>query len=482
MSGEGCFLFVKNNRVRSKRSMWSIALEKNYNQVYNYYEVINMRKFEESQTLELKSVITTDIKKEVIAFANTNGGEIYVGIDDDGKIIGLDDVKNELERISNMFHDGIKPDITPFISLDILVIDGKDIIKVNVFRGEKTPYYLSDKGLKPSGVYIRHGNTSTQASDKYIRKLIRENDKIDYESLISKGQDLTFSYAESFFKEKSILFGDAQKKTLGFISKEREYTNLGLLFSDQCEASIKCARYMGDTKEVFMDRKEFTGSILKQLEDVFNYLMHNHNSISSRIEGLYRKDSFEYPDVALREALLNCIVHKDYDFNSNTLIHIYENRIEFLNVGGLMNGISMESIMLGVSITRNTKLANIFYRLDLVESFGTGIGRIVQSYNDSIEKPSFISRDQAFLVTLPNMKFKKKETINSPIYINEELSSEERLIIEYLEQNNSINRQGVEKLIGISKTAAINLINELLKKKNIYALGKGRAVKYYLKN
>lgn len=152
-------------------------------------------KYVESPQLELKEQINAEFKKEIIAFANTDGGEIYVGIARDGSITGIADPESEMEKIGNMIRDGIKPDLTAYTSIERVEDDGKNLIRVSVSRGLKRPYHLTDKGLKPTGVFVRHGVSSVPATDEAIRQMLRESDGTTFDKMRSINQELTFDYA-----------------------------------------------------------------------------------------------------------------------------------------------------------------------------------------------------------------------------------------------------------------------------------------------
>ena len=336
-------------------------------------------KFLESNTVELKEIVNNDFKKEIVAFANTSGGEIFVGVDNKGNVIGIDNAEKEMERISSMIRDGIKPDLIHFTTVETIEVENKNIIRVNVSRGGKIPYHLTDKGMKPSGVYVRHGVASVPASEEMIREMIKQNDGTTYDKARSLNQELTFDFAESFFKKYGVPFAYENKRTLGLIDSDGFYTNAALLLSDQCEHSIKCAIFKGTGKSTFRARKEFYGSILQQLEDAYRYIDLSNNN-PAIIEGLQRIEHLDYPKSAVREALLNAIVHRDYNYSGSIIVNIFDDRIEFVSLGGLVKGISIDDIMHGVSQSRNMMIANIFYRLELIESYGTGIQRIIESY------------------------------------------------------------------------------------------------------
>ena len=169
--------------------------------------------FQESETIELKSIVVDDIKKEIIAFANCEGGKIYVGVQDDGTVVGLEEPDKAALQISNMVHDTIKPDITLFLHYETLTVEGKSIVAVEVRRGTERPYYIAKKGLRPEGVYVRQGYSSVPAADAAIRRMIKETDGDSFEEMRSLEQSLTFDAAKKEFTERNIPLGLSQMKT-----------------------------------------------------------------------------------------------------------------------------------------------------------------------------------------------------------------------------------------------------------------------------
>ncbi len=357
--------------------------------------------YNESETVELKQELTEGIKHEIIAFANTNGGTIYIGIADNGDIIGLNDLKKEEERVCSMIRDSISPDLAMSTSVSTISDDGKDILKIEVQSGSHKPYYLKKNGMKPSGVYTRLGTTSAQASEATIRQLIQHSDGTSFDKMRSLEQNLSFDYAEQFFEKSDLPFGKNEKQSLKLIDQYGMYTNAGLLFSDQCGHMIKCAVAGESASERFRAREEFTGSILKQLDNALHFLDLS-NPLRSEIEGLYRKDTQSYPKVAIREALLNAVVHRDYHFSGAIMIHVTPTEMEIISHGAIPHGLSIKDIQSGVSECRNEVIAHIFYRLKLIEIYGTGIREIVKSYEDFSKNPEFIVNPNSFIVKLPN--------------------------------------------------------------------------------
>ena len=313
---------------------------------------------------EFKREYVEDIKKTLVAFVNTDGGNLYIGIDDDGNAVEVNNIDGVMLQVSNVIRDAIKPDLAMFCDINVETVQDKKVVKITVNRGTARPYYLSAKGIRPEGVYVRQGSSSVPASESAILSMIRETAGDSYEEARSLIQELTFNEANIVFENKQIPFGDAQKRSLGLIGEDGTYTNLALLLSDQCTHTVKIAVFEGEQKTVFKDRREFGGSLLKQLNDAYQFI-DQFNHTHAHTEGLYRVDKRAYPTEAIREALLNAIVHREYSFSASTLISIFDNRIEFVSIGGLARGISQSDILLGISIARNKKAR----RCDLLFAF-----------------------------------------------------------------------------------------------------------------
>lgn len=426
-------------------------------------------KYRESGNVELKREINADFKKEVVAFANSDGGEIYVGVEDDGNACGVKNPQEDMERLSSMIRDGIRPDLTGYTAMECFEQEGRTILRLSVSQGSRRPYHLRDKGLKPSGVFVRHGVASVPASEDMIREMIRQSDGTVYDKARSVNQDLTFDYTERYFKERGLSFTAENQRTLGLIDNDGYYTNTALLLSEQCTHSIKCAVYEGTGKTKFKTRKEFSGPVLQQLEEAYAFLELN-NDVASDFEGLKRIDHYSYPQFALREALLNTIVHRDYDYSGSTLVSIFDDRIEFVSLGGLVKGITLTDILRGASQSRNMVLAAIFYRLELIESYGTGIQRILEGYANVEKEPEFLSGPASFLAILPNMNVREE-------FQDSDKSDEERVMELFLTKI-EVRKTDIQDLLGCSAFPAGKLLNRLIEKGYIVRRGNARATRY----
>ncbi len=433
--------------------------------------------FQESETVELKAIVVEDIKKEIIAFANCEGGKLYIGVLDDGTVTGLDNPDETSLQISNMVRDAIKPDLTMFLHYETVTVDGKKIVAVDIQQGTERPYYIAKKGLRPEGVYVRQGYSSVPATNTAIRRMIKETDGDHFEEMRSLEQKLTFESAKKIFAERNVKFGFTQMKTLGMATQDGVYTNLGLLLSDQCVHTIKAAVFQGTTQSEFKDRKEFSGSLFRQMDEAYDFIDFR-NQTHSTFDKLYRIDRRDYPETAVREALMNLLVHREYSFRASTFISLYSDRLEFISIGGLVNGVSLKDVTMGISVCRNAKLANIFYRLELIEAYGTGIIKIMEAYEGTGMTPQIETSDNAFKIILPNLNAMPEP--ERQIQVNSENSMPEEKVIALTKQRGFVTRKEIEILLGMGQSSCGRLLKKMTENGLLIQEGTGKNIHYCL--
>ncbi len=427
----------------------------------------------ETENIEFKVQFTDDIYKEVVAFANTDGGVIYVGFDNSGNAVGIANVDDTYTRITNGIRDAIAPDVTVFVRYTLQ--DGK-IIKISVGEGSFKPYYLKAKGLKPSGVYVRQGASSVPASLEQIRRMIKLSDGDVFEEMRSMEQNLTFDCAAGAFERYNVEFTREKYRILGLTDgTDNMYTNLAQIVSDQCSHTVKIAVFANTAKTEFRDSKEFVGSVFKQLDEAFAYLT-LCNKTASSIKGLVRTDRADYPEEALREALLNALVHRDYGFSGSIIINVTDSEMEFISIGGLLPGLSPEDIKSGISQPRNKHLAEVFHRLRLIESYGTGIRKIYSLYENQAVQPRIEVSPNTFKIVLPNMN----SSANRGKSEKTELTPQLQTVLSYIEDNGHITDAQVQELLGVKHTRSYTLMKGLLDAGFLVSVGRG-ADKIYIK-
>ena len=423
----------------------------------------------ETENIEFKLQFTDELYKEVIAFANTDGGVIYIGIDNNGNAVGIDNVDENYTRMTNGIRDAIMPDVTMFVKY---TIQENRVVRITVGEGSYKPYYLKSKGLKPNGVFVRQGASSVSASPEQIRAMIKESDGDTFESMRSMEQVLTFKSAKEAFKRYNIEFSKTKYRALGITTQADElYSNLALIISDQCAHTTKVAVFADEENTKFRDSKEFGGSIFEQLDNTYAYLTLCNKTVAT-FKGLERIEKVDYPEEALREALLNALVHRDYSFSGSIIINVNDKEMEFISIGGLLPGLLPDDIRSGISQPRNKNLADIFYRLHLIESYGTGIRKIYNLYANCSEQPRIEVTSNTFKIILPNMNrmaVKESGTV---------VTAQMQKILDYIEENGQITELEIQELLGLKKTRAFILAKQMRDEGLIRVEGRGDSKRY----
>lgn len=413
---------------------------------------------QEDQNTELKEQYSETFLKTAVAFSNGNGGRIIFGVKDDGAVIGLSDPDDTCKRCAQALADKVRPDVTTTTKISIIQTEGLDIVEISVRPGPRAPYYLRDKGLRPEGVFVRTGTVSVPATDDAFYHLMNRVKSSEYEMLESFRQDLTFRHLSKFMEMKELQFDEKHMMMLHMLDNGR-YTNLGFVLSDQFDQPIKMAVFQDEYKSAFLDRGEACGSVLQQAEEAISFIM-KHNRLSSTINGLYRNDLRAYPEIAVREAVLNAIIHRDYSSNASTLISIFPDRLTILSPGSLITYATTDELFNGISSLRNKNLASVFYRLELIEAYGTGLPRIMDAYRTSEKRPTIRTGSSTFSITLPALDVKEEPTDS------------------FLKLNDRFTRAEFQNTLGISKSDAVSRLNELVDKGRLTKIGEGRGTKY----
>lgn len=432
----------------------------------------------EDEHVEFKRSVGSGAIKTIVAFSNTGGGTLYIGVDDDGTALGIDDVDAEMTRLVSMMRDSIRPDVLAGVSCDARQADnGRKIIVVRVERGIKRPYYLASKGPRPEGVYVRSGSASVPATETSILRMIQETEGDTFEARPSLRQDLSFSYARHEFSRKGLPLGEGEQRTLGIVLAGGTYTNLGLLLSDQCPPTVKSALFADDDRNVFAAREEYEGSVLKQLAEAYAFLERN-NRYRTEYQGLERSDYYDVPPVALREALVNSVAHREYALSGPTLVSVMPDGVEIVSPGGLPLGLEEQDLSAHVSVPRNKALANVLFRLEIIEAYGTGLGRIRASYAGSGVEPRIRLTPNTFTVFLPNRNAPgARSAANAGVAASANSGTEE--LLGFLASGPKSRRE-VQEALGVSQSSAIRLLSDLVGRGLVERRGAGRSTRYAL--
>ena len=420
----------------------------------------------EKYNLEFKAEIAKTFLKTVSAYANYNDGEIIFGIDDNGDVAGIDDAREESLRIENMINDSIIP--VPNFEIEVKEIEDKTIIVLGVKKGKDTPYYYRGKAYK-------RADTSTVEVDRFeLRRLAIEGINIDYEERKASSQNLSFNKLESQLKEKAGIkkINLDILKTLNLYNKDGYYNIAGELLADENDigfSGIDIVKFGKDINKILYRETISHKSLLAQYDRAIEVFEQYYQY--EEIEGYNRVKRELIPKEAFRESLANAIVHRVWDTNSYIQIAMYEDRIEINSPGGLPKGISEEEYLYGsISVLRNPIIAGVFYRLDIIEKFGTGIARINEEYTHSISKPGFDISENSIRIVLPVTEIGKLD-----------LSEDELLIYGLLKEGAELSRGEIDLKSGFEKSKTLRIINSLVDKNIIQKLGKGAGTTYKLK-
>ncbi len=391
-------------------------------------------------------------------------------VNDDGSVHGIEgDTDAQARSVVSGFRDSVTPDPSGYFRVESEEREGKPILVISVERGSAIPYCYAAHGLIPQGVYVRVGSNTVMATREHIRQMVKDNGTGQFIAELSIEQELTFHCAERIFSERDIRFGTEQKRSLGLLRPDGRYTNLALILSDQCPYTTKAAIFEGLTKERFKDRKEFSGSLFQQIEDIHAYL-HVYNKIRGTFEGMYRVDHPDYPDIAIREAFVNALIHRDYTIDGSVLVSMFDDRLEIMSLGGVMPGVTRDLMLAGVSVSRNEKLAQVFYRLNIIEAFGTGIPRIFGAYKDCARQPELPIMDGGFLIRIPNRNYAIDGTeANSA---SRPTTCERRVLTALTEDG--LTKEAAAALLGMTPSGAYKLLQRMVEQGVLSSRKEGR--------
>lgn len=411
----------------------------------------------ESRTLEFKEKLTNTFLKTVSAYANYGTGRILFGVNDQGETVGVKDLREDCLRIENAINDTLDP-IPDF---NLAVNEADQTIELTVYKGQDTPYYYQ-------GHAYRRTDTSTVKVDRLaLNRLVREGLNLTFDALESNNQALTFAYLGKEFEEKlNVTTVDRNSLiSLELMTPGGAYTNAGELFADTNSfVGLDIARF-GDSINIILSRHTFEKMSILEMQQKALEVFDRYYAYEE-IVGMRRIAKTMIPREAFREAVVNALVHRQWDIASHVRIAMFADRIEITSPGGLPEGVDEEAYLSGkTSIARNPILANIFFRLGYIERFGTGIPRIKEEYAKEEVSPRFDILENSITIVLPNV-------------LATNLTIEEHMILEALGKVGEKTRAQIEEITGLSRAVTIAGLNSLIDKGYAKRMGAARSVKY----
>ena len=414
----------------------------------------------ETKTVEFKEMITNSFLKTVSAFSNYNGGDIFFGIDDDGNVKGLQDVKQSCLDIENKINDNVSPQ--PDYTIEV---QSDNTIRLTVKAGVHKPYLYKSKAYK------RNDTATIEVDTLEFSRLILEGKNIRFEELPCREQVLTFELLYKKLKEsiKIDTFNKDTLKTLSLYSNENGYNNAaGLLADKNYFPGIDIVKF-GENISIIQKRSTFEKVSILEVYDRTMQVFKDYYQYEV-IQGAERKKIEKIPEEAFREAIANALIHRAWDVEAQIRVLMFDDRLEVISPGGLPSGISEPEYLSGrISVLRNRNLANVFYRLGFVEIFGTGITRIKQLYEDSIRKPDFEVTENTIKIILPVFE----ENLN--------LTEDERAVYSILSRTLLKPIGEIAPYLPFGKSKTTQLLKKLCQKGVIVVEGRGRGTKYIIK-
>lgn len=341
----------------------------------------------ESNRVEFKQTLTDSLEKEVVAFLNYHeGGVIYIGIDASGKVVGCEDADDTQLKIKDRLKHNIAPSCLGLFEVILEKYDGKNIIKLIIASGRETPYYIKKQGMSERGCFVRIGSSSEPMNSVMIENMFAKRVRNSLSKIRSHRQDLSFEQLKIYYEEKGLKLNDKFASNLELLTEDSFYNYVAYLLADENGISIKVAKYEGLDKVNLIENNEYGYcSLIKATHKVLDKL-DIENKTMTKITHKERQDKPLWNKIALREAVINAIVHNDYTTELPPVFEIYSDRIEITSSGGASTIKNLEDFFAGYSKPINRELMRIFKDLELVEHLGSGLGRILSVYS----KNSFV--------------------------------------------------------------------------------------------
>lgn len=434
----------------------------------------------ETNRIENKEQLNEDFEQEVIAFLNyKEGGIIYVGVRKDGQVVGLKDVDLTQLQIKDRIKNNIQPSTLGLFDVIVETIDDKEVIKIVISSGTEKPYYLRKKGRTPEGCYIRVGSSKERMTERMIDDMYSKRIKNTLKEIDSPRQELTFNQLKIYYEEHGLKLNDNFLQNLDLLTSEGKYNYNAFLLADENNVSIKLVKYLGTNKMDLVENQEYgyrciitaTQRILDRLDA--------ENTVYAKIEYKGRKEVEMIDKAALKEAVINAIVHNDYSYGNSPIIELYSDRIEITSAGGLPQELSQEEFLEGVTAPRNKELIRVFKDIDLIENIGSGVLRILDAYDKNCFK---------FMEHFLRVSFKYKGNPFEYDQKNDQESNQNNLnliqnkILNLIKQNPKITQVEIAKILGVSRekvkyNIAILKVNNILERIGSNKIGEWKILK-----
>ena len=408
----------------------------------------------ESNRVEFKSKLTDDLEKEVVAFLNyREGGLLYIGIDNNGEPIKIENIDKTQLKIKDRLKNNIAPSCLGLFDVVLENVEDIEVIKIIIASGNEKPYYIKKRGMSPKGCFVRAGSASEPMDIEMIEDLFSKRVRTSLSKIVSPRQDLTFEQLRIYYEAKHLHLNDKFANNLELLSDDRKYNYVAYLLSDNNGISIKVAKYQGTDRVELIENNEYGyTSLIKATKSVLDKL-EIENTTFAKITSKERIETHLWDPIAIREAVINAIIHNDYTNEIPPKFEIFDDRLEITSAGSLPFGITKEEFFSGISNPRNREIMRVFKDLEMVEQLGSGVPRILRAYS----KESFI-----FTQNFTRMVFIKNQSgsIGGQIY----LTDRQKDILDLIRQNPKISYRKMATILDIADSAVKKHLESLKNK------------------
>ena len=431
----------------------------------------------ESHRVEYKQSLTDTFEKEVVAFLNYHeGGIIYIGVNKDGKIVGCQNADETQLKIKDKLKHNISPSCMGLFEVILETIEDKSVIKIIIASGRETPYYIKKNGMSEKGCYIRVGSSSEPMSQNMIEDLFAKRVRNSLGNIKSRRQDLTFEQLKIYYEEKGLKLNEKFASNLELLTVDGYYNYVAYLMSDTNGTSIKVAKYAGTNKVDLIENNEYGYcSLIKATKRVLEKL-EIENKTAALITSTTRKEQPLWNKVALREAVINAIVHNDYTTENPPVFEIFSDRIEITSTGGLSIIKNIDDFFSGYSNPTSRELMRIYKDLELVEHLGSGLNRILEVY----DKDSFVIKQNY----MKNIFYKNETLLNGVVsgVVSGGVNGVVTELLEFIAKNPGMRANELSKHIDIPLRSVQRWLKQLKDENKIEFQGAPKTGGYFLKD
>ena len=432
----------------------------------------------ETNRIEFKRELTDDLdlEKEVIAFLNyKEGGMIYIGIDKNGTPVGVEDIDNTMLKIKARIRNNVAPSPLGLFDVTTETIDETKVIKIFLASGSEKPYYKSKYGMSTKGCYIRVGTAAEPMDTNMIEYLFFHRVRNSLRNIKSPRQDLTFRQLHIYYDSKGLQLNENFAKTLELLTGDGSYNYVAYLLADENGNSIKLAKYSGTDRVDLISNNEYGYCSLLKATDSLLDKLNIENTVTSKITYPYRIDKTLWDKTAMRELVINAIVHNDYSNEIPPKVEIFSDHVEITSAGRLPEGMDEEDFFGGVSNPRNKELMRVFHDVEMVEALGSGMPRVLQKYG----RKCFVFMHNFIRIVIP---FEKENVVvdDSGNVIENDQKIEKwpekwpekaNLILEAITKDNTVTIAKLEELLDLGHTTIKKLLREMQNEKIISRIG-----------